>query len=124
MKQREGTLRVALAFAALMGSLTTVIWRQSGALEVLRDLDAAKRERAAVESERSRLSGRIQQLESRARIMTVTQANWGMRVPSSGEEFVLLLPQSAAEGESPRVQLRFARAGIFGGVAELLGEGH
>jgi cell division protein FtsL len=87
----EGTLRVALAFAAFLGSLSLVIWRQSRALEVLRALDGARVERAAVESEKSRNIEAIQFLESRGRIAGVTGTRWGMRVPSSDEEFVIML---------------------------------
>lgn len=87
----EGTLRVALAFAAFLGSLSLVIWRQSHALEVLRGLDGARVQRAAVESEKSRSIEEIQFLESRGRIANVAGSRWGMRVPSSDEEFVIML---------------------------------
>jgi cell division protein FtsL len=87
----EGTLRVALAFAAFLGSLSLVIWRQSRALEVLRELDGARVERAAVESDKSRNVEEIQVLESRGRIAGVAGTQWGMRVPSSDEEFVIML---------------------------------
>jgi cell division protein FtsL len=87
--RHEGTLRVALAFAALLGSLSLVVWRQSRALTMLRELDSLRSERAVLESERSRLSERIQHLESRARIMDVAGERWGMRVPASGEVWIL-----------------------------------
>lgn len=91
----EGTLRVALAFAAFLGSLSLVIWRQSRAFEGLRKLDAARVARAAVESERSGQVERIQYLESRSRIADVVSDRWGMRVPSSDEEFVIMLRPGA-----------------------------
>jgi len=87
----EGTLRLALAFAAFLGSLSMVIWRQSVALDVLRELDGTRVARAAVESDRSRQVEQIQQLESRARITEFAGGRWGMRVPSSDEEFVIML---------------------------------
>lgn len=109
--RHEGTLRVALAFSALLGSLSLVIWRQSRALELLRELDALRTERAVAESNRSRLNERIQHLESRARVLEEASARWGMRVPASGEALVLKVrPEPAA----PRVAepLRIAAAAV------------
>jgi cell division protein FtsL len=93
----QGTLRVALAFAAFLGSLSLVIWRQSRALEVLRELDAARVERAAVESDRSRQHEEIQHLESRSRVAAVAGQLWDMRVPSSDEEFVIMVRPELVE---------------------------
>ena len=42
---------IALAFSALLGSMSLVVWRQSRALEILRDLHASRVERAIVEAE-------------------------------------------------------------------------
>lgn len=87
----QGTVRVALAFAALLASLTLVVWRQGRALDALRALDRTRSERAVAESERAELLGRIQYLESRARIVTVAGRRLGMRVPSAGDEMTILL---------------------------------
>jgi hypothetical protein len=99
----EGTVRVALAFAAFLGSLSLVIWRQSRALEVLRELDGARVERASIESEKSRRMEAIQHLESRGRIADLTGHRWGMRVPSSEEEFVIMVRPSGRD-VSPEVR--------------------
>jgi cell division protein FtsL len=88
----SGAVRVALAFAALLASLSLVVYRQSRALEVLRELDALRSARAVAESERAVLSAEVQELESRARIKAVAEARWGMRVPVSGELVTLLAP--------------------------------
>jgi cell division protein FtsL len=117
--RHQGTLRLALTFAAFLGSLSMVIWRQSRALDVLRDLDAARTGRASVESEKSMLTGRIQQLESRSRIMAVAESWWGMRVPTSDEEFVIMIRPDGTEAPE-RARLRLAKAGVFDGVADLL----
>jgi cell division protein FtsL len=87
----HGTIRVALAFAALLASLTLVVWRQGRALDALRALDRTRSERAVAESERAELVGRIQYLESRARIVTEAARRLGMRVPAAGEEMTILL---------------------------------
>jgi cell division protein FtsL len=120
MTRHEGTLRVALAFSALLASLSGVIWRQSRALELLRQLDETRSRRAAVESDKSRLTARIQYLESRGRISDVAAARWSMRVPASDEEFVILL---RPERDSVATRsLRLVRAGMIEGVAALVGE--
>jgi cell division protein FtsL len=109
--RHEGTLRIALAFAALLGSLSMVVWRQSRALSMLRELDALRSERAVMESDRSRLTERIQHLESRARIMEVAGERWGMRVPGAGEVWVLKVwPEGPAARPLP--PLRVASANV------------
>lgn len=89
MRSGTGTIRVALAFAALLASLSLVVWRQSRALETLRSLDALRAERAVLEAERSSLVREIQRLESRSRLVAVGAARLGLRVPS-GDEIVIL----------------------------------
>lgn len=111
----QGTLRVALAFAAFLGSLSLVIWRQSRTLDVLAELDVTRTKRAIVESERSRAVERIQYLESRSRIAEVAEAWWDMRVPSSDEEYVIMLrPDGPTRSTAERV--RIASAGLEAGV--------
>ncbi|MGH7505265.1 MAG: hypothetical protein ACRELX_06425 [Longimicrobiales bacterium] len=97
MMRAGGTIRVALAFAALLASLSLVVWRQSRAGEVLREVDALRSSRAVAESERAALAVRIQKLESRARIKAVVESWWGMRVPASGELVTLLRPEGRPE---------------------------
>jgi cell division protein FtsL len=85
----HGTIRLALAFALLLASLSLVVWRQSRALEVLRELDAARAERALTESERTTLLRRVQLLQTRTRIVTAAGDRLGMRVPSHAEIVIL-----------------------------------
>ena len=108
----RGMLRVVLAFAALLASLSMVVWRQSQALDVLGEVEALRRARAMAESEKSLLGARIQHLESRARIMEVAGSRWGMRVPASGEVFVLRVRPDV---RAPRLMeaLRVATAGAM-----------
>lgn len=81
---------MALLFAAFLASLSLVVWRQSRALEVLRSIDATRRERAVVEARRTGLVRRLDGLESRARIARVAEERFGMRVPHGDE--IMLLP--------------------------------
>ena len=89
MRTNSGVIRLALAFALLLGSLSLVVWRQSRALELLRDLDQTRTARAIAEAERSELSRRIEFLESRARVVSDAGMRLGLRVPSA-EEIVIL----------------------------------
>ena len=88
---RRGTpvIRTALLFAVLLASLTMVVWRQSRALEVLRQLDEVRRARVVEEARRSALLRRVEQLESRARVSEVAHERFGMRLPE-GDEIVIL----------------------------------
>ena len=88
-------IRMALLFALLLGSLTVVVWRQSQALAVLRELDAVRRERVIAEAQRSALVRRVEKLESRSRVSEAARAQLGMRLPS-GDELVILPMRSAA----------------------------
>ena len=89
MSKGTPVIRTALLFALLLGSLTLVVWRQSRALSVLRELDAVKRERGVEEARRSALARRVEQLESRARVSEAARERLGMRLPS-GQEIVIL----------------------------------
>ena len=89
----NGTIRLALCFAALLAALTLVIWRQSLALATLRELDGLRDGRALAEAERSDLVRRIEQLESRAVVVSAAQMRLGMRVPSATE--IVILPLNA-----------------------------
>ena len=93
MRSHAGLLRVVLAFAALLVSLSLVVWRQSRALEVLRELDALRTERAIAEAMRSELTRGIEYLESRARVVR-DAARLGLRVPSSDAGEIVILPLS------------------------------
>ena len=93
-----GTIRLALAFAALLGALTLVIYRQSRALEVLRAVDQMRNARVVAEAERSEVTRQIQALESRSRVVAAAADRLGMRVPSASEIVILPLtnPQAAS----------------------------
>jgi cell division protein FtsL len=98
----SGAIRMAAAFALLFMSLSTVVWRQSRALEELRGLDSARSTRAILQAERSELQRDIQRLESRARIVAVASERLGLRVPAATELTILSAPRnSGAVGAVP-----------------------
>ena len=99
MRNGSGVIRIALAFAALLGSFSLVVWRQSRALELLRELHALRVERAIVEAERSELSRRITGLESRGHVVAAA-ARIGLRVPAANE--IVILPLAESSSPAPR----------------------
>jgi len=97
MRGRSGILTAALAFAALLASLSLVVWRQSRALEALRALEAVRSERAVMEAERVDLGRRKQMLESRSRVVRAAGERLGMRVPHGAEIVILPLEDGAGQ---------------------------
>lgn len=100
MRSHAGTIRLALAFAALLGSLTLVIWRQSRALELLRSIDSMRSARVIAEAESAELARRIQNLESRGRVVADARDRLGMHVPSATEIVILPLSAPAARAQT------------------------
>ncbi len=111
MRTHGGVLRLALAAAALLGSLSLVVWRQSRALELLRELDHTRTDRAIAEASRSDLNRRIEYLESRARVVTEAGAKLGLRVPSADEIVILPVSDRPRSSQSPLA----VRSGISAG---------
>ncbi len=89
MKKRIPVIRMALLFALVLGSLTLVVWRQSHALAVQRELESVRRERVVEEARRSTLVRRVELMESRTRVSAAARERFGMRLPS-GDEIVIL----------------------------------
>jgi len=107
MRGHAGTIRLALAFAAMFAALTLVIWRQSRALELLRAMDTMRSARVIAEAQRSELIRNIQMLESRARVVADARDRLGMHVPSAQE--IVILPLSAPAVETGAGTLADAR---------------
>ena len=95
MRRGSGAIRMGMACALLFASLSLVVWRQSRTLEELRNLDAARTERALLHAQRMQLQREIQRLESRARIVAVAGDRLGLRVPSAAEIVILREPTPA-----------------------------
>lgn len=93
---------MALAFAALLGALGLVIWRQSQAMDVLRVLDGVRRERAVVEARWAELVHRVEYLESRDRVVAEARDELGMHVPSGSEIVILSVGAPLPLGEEVR----------------------
>lgn len=117
MKKGTPVIRTALLFAVLLASLTLVVWRQSRALEVLRAMDEARRERVVEEARRSALLRRVEQLESRARVSELVRERFGMRLPEGDEIVILPLrepPSGLARGSEWRGSMGVGAAGEGG----------
>ena len=109
MRSHAGTIRLALAFAALLGALTLVIWRQSRALETLRAMDSMRSARVIAEAERAELLRSIQTLESRTRVVADARDRLAMHVPSASEIVILPLTASPSPSPSPSPSVAVAR---------------
>jgi len=92
MKTFPRTLMLALGFALLLASLSAVIWRQSRALDSQRAAEALRDEATLLEAKKAQLAHRIQELESRERVLAVAGARLHMRIPAADE--IVLLPAS------------------------------
>jgi cell division protein FtsL len=101
VRTHTGTIRLALCFAALLAALTLVIWRQSNALETLRELDKLRDTRALTEAERSDLLRKIEHLESRNHVVNAARDRLGMRVPLANEIVILPLQREQNSLQRP-----------------------
>jgi cell division protein FtsL len=86
----------ALGVLSLFFALSLVTWRQTRARESLTEVDRLRREASLLEAEREDMEGRIQALESRARVVSDARSELGMRAPGA-ESIVLLAPASMGE---------------------------
>ncbi len=89
MNRLAGTSMVALAFAALLASLSLVAWRQARALESLERLDTARRELTLSRAELADLESRVRILESRGRVVPEARERLGMRMPHASQIVIL-----------------------------------
>ena len=91
-KRRGFSMRAVQATVAalgLLGALGLVVWRQARALEALALLDTSRREKALLIADHAELERRIQQLESRARVVPRARETLGMRTPEATEIVIL-----------------------------------
>lgn len=85
MMELGGVVRMVLAVAFLLASLSFVTWRQSRAFEALTQLDRLRDEAAVARARRSELARRIQVLESRVRVVPEARRRLGMHMPRADE---------------------------------------
>lgn len=117
-RRQKGVVRLALVYAALLASLSLVVWRQSRTLDELRALDELRRERAVLEATRAEQVRGLEHLESRGHVVDYASRELGMHIPAADE--IVLLPwpaQETAEGAdgegsaaSPRPSRRAGRS--------------
>lgn len=78
-----------LSLAILLLALGSVTWRQSRALEVLRELEGVRRASSEARAEQIDLQRTIQTLESRSRVVPAARERLGMHTPSAAELVIL-----------------------------------
>lgn len=101
--RKPGWVRLAGWLLLLLGALMVVVWRQTYAISLERELRAAEYEAAVAEAERVRLVRRIEHLRSRARITSAARDRLGMHLPTDDEIVFLGVapePGGAATGGS------------------------
>jgi cell division protein FtsL len=81
--------RTALCVSALLASLSLVAWRQSRAMEVLEEVDRARKEIALARAEQAELNRRIQYLGSYGRVVSDARRRLRMHVPDASEQVLL-----------------------------------
>lgn len=109
-KGQKGVLRLALVYMALLASLTLVVWRQSRALDELRELDALRRDRAVLEAGRTELVRKLERLESRGHIVDFARRELGMHIPGADEIVLLRWPGDAGAAEANALTRRLSRS--------------
>ncbi|MDZ7780176.1 MAG: cell division protein FtsL [Gemmatimonadota bacterium] len=81
--------KAGLTLAVLLLSLGFVTWRQSRALEVLRELEDVRRASAEMRAEQVDLERGIQALESRSRVVPLARERLNMHTPDASELVIL-----------------------------------
>lgn len=94
-------LRTAFWAGLLAGSLALVVWRQSEASAAADALSAVRADVAVAEAERMELVNRIQQLQSRARVVRDARDRLGLHLPADAEIVLLPLPDGGVDDEDP-----------------------
>lgn len=85
----EAPIWLAASMAALLASLSVVIWRQSRTLEALAESERLGREISLAEAELTELQRRVQYLTSYGRVVVETRERLGMRT-AAAEDMVIL----------------------------------
>ncbi|MDT8340506.1 MAG: hypothetical protein RQ751_03255 [Longimicrobiales bacterium] len=86
----SGSLRAALAMAAVLGGLGVVAWRQGSAFEVQLELEGVESALAEARSQQARLSRDIRVLRSRERVVRDAGRRLGLRPPADQVRFLTL----------------------------------
>lgn len=94
----KGRHWVMLWLVVALGALGSVAARQSGGFATVRQLQAARDERASLEARRGELERRIRQASSRQVLVPRAEANLGLHEPAAGEITVLVIPADQPGG--------------------------
>lgn len=99
-RRLPGVVAVAGWLGLLLAALSVVTWRQSRGVEMEAALRAVESQRALAEAERVTHTARIEELRSRARVVSVARERLGMKVPDDGD--IVFLQVQAPVGEVAR----------------------
>ena len=94
-RRLPGVFVVAGWLVLLLAALSLVPWRQTRGVEMERALRQTETDRGIAEAERVAASRRVEELQSRVRVLSVARGRLGMRLPS--DEEIVYLPVSSSE---------------------------
>ena len=94
----KGRHWVMLWLVVALGALGSVAARQSAGFATVRQLQAARDERASLEARRGELERRIRQASSRQVLVGRAEANLGLHEPAASEITVLVIPADQPGG--------------------------
>lgn len=93
-RRRPGVFVVAGWLVLLLAALSLVTWRQTRGVEMERALRELETERGIAEAERVAAVRRVEELQSRARVLAVARDRLGMTLPTDDQ--IVFLPLSEA----------------------------
>ncbi|HET7275151.1 MAG TPA: hypothetical protein VFI91_08205 [Longimicrobiaceae bacterium] len=99
-RRRPGWIVASLWLTILLGSLVVVTWRQTLGIRMEAAARETQGETAVLEAERIRITRRIEELRSRARVVRVARERLGMHLPTSDE--IIFLPAPPADALESR----------------------
>ena len=95
-RRRPGVFVVAGWLVLLLAALSLVTWRQTRGVEMERALRELETERGIAEAERVAAVRRVEELQSRVRVLSVARERLGMHLPSDDQ--IVFLPAATVAG--------------------------
>ena len=89
----KGRHWVAVWLAGFLVTAAAIVWRQTRALDTVRQLRTLQATRAALEATRADAIGAIRHAQSRAVMVPLAEARLGLRLPQDTEIVILQVPR-------------------------------
>jgi len=89
----KGRHWIAVWLAGFLVTAAAIVWRQTRALDTVRQLRALQSTRAALEATRADAIAAIRHAQSRAVMVPLAEARLGLRLPQDTEIVILQVPR-------------------------------